>query len=64
MIGGLDQYNTLTSGRPEEIRAMVHKLFETAGDAGGYICVCSAHFFEAPVENLTVFADAAKECVY
>ena len=43
---------------------MVHKLFGTVGDAGGYICACSDHFFEAPVENLTVFADAAKEGVY
>lgn len=64
MIGGLDQYNILTSGTPEEIRAIVHKLFETVGDAGGYICACSDHFFEAPVENLMAFADAAKECVY
>jgi hypothetical protein len=64
MIGGLDQFNTLTSGTPEEIRAMVHKLFETVGDAGGYICACSDHFFETSVANLITFADAAKECVY
>jgi uroporphyrinogen decarboxylase len=43
---------------------MVQKLFETVGDAEGYICACSDHFFEAPVENLTAFADAAKECIY
>ena len=47
-----------------EIRAMVHRLFETVGHDGGYICSCSDHFFETPVENLVAFADAAKECVY
>jgi hypothetical protein len=63
-IGGLDQFNTLTSGSPAEIRSMVHKLFETVGHDGGYICSCSDHFFETPVENLCTLADAAKECVY
>ena len=43
---------------------MVHKLFETVGYDGGYICSCSDHFFETPVENLVAFADAARECVY
>jgi uroporphyrinogen decarboxylase len=64
MIGGIDQFNTLTSGTREEIRAMVHKLFETVGCDGGYICAASDHFFETPAENLVAFADAARECVY
>ena len=31
---------------------------------GGYLCSCSDHFFETPVDKLVAFADAAKECVY
>jgi hypothetical protein len=34
------------------------------GYEGGYICSASDHFFETPVENLVIMADAAKECVY
>ena len=64
MIGGIDQFNTLTAGSNEDIRAMVHKLFETVGYEGGYLCSCSDHFFETPVEKLVAFADAARECVY
>jgi uroporphyrinogen-III decarboxylase len=63
-IGGLDQYNTLTTGAPAEIRAMVQVLFEAVGYEGGYICSCSDHFFETPVEHLCAFADAARECTY
>jgi uroporphyrinogen decarboxylase len=64
LIGGIDQFNTLTSGSQAEIQAMVHRLFETVGYEGGYICSASDHFFETPVANLVAFADAAKECVY
>ena len=64
MIGGIDQYNTLTAGSQTEIRAMVHTLFDTVGRDGGYLCSCSDHFFETPVENLVAFAAAARECVY
>ena len=64
LIGGIDQFNTLTAGSNQDIRAMVHKLFETVGYEGGYLCSCSDHFFETPVENLVAFASAAKECVY
>jgi hypothetical protein len=39
-------------------------LFEKVGQDGGYICSCSDHFFETPVENITAFAAAARECVY
>jgi uroporphyrinogen-III decarboxylase len=62
-IGGIDQFNTL-EGTDEEIRGMVRNLFETVGKDGGYICSCSDHFFETPVEKLKVFARAARECVY
>jgi hypothetical protein len=64
MIGGIDQYNTLTLGSKDEIRRAVSQLFETVGYEGGYICSASDHFFETPVENLIIMAEAAKECVY
>ena len=64
MIGGMDQFNVLTSGTPERIRAETRRLFEGFGPHGGYICSASDHFFETPVENLQAFAAAAKECVY
>jgi uroporphyrinogen-III decarboxylase len=63
MIGGIDQFNIL-EGPDEEIRGMVHRLFETVGKNGGYVCSASDHFFETPVEKLKIYADAAKECVY
>jgi hypothetical protein len=64
MIGGMDQFNILTSGSHQAIRAETHRLFEGFGPAGGYICSASDHFFETPVENLRMFAAAARECVY
>lgn len=64
MIGGMDQFNILTSGTPEQIRAEPRRLFEGFGRDGGYICSASDHFFETPVENLKAFAAAARECTY
>ena len=64
MIGGMDQYNILTEGNEEQIRDEVVRLFEGFGPDGGYICSASDHFFETPVENLKIFAEAAKECTY
>ncbi|HZP00537.1 MAG TPA: uroporphyrinogen decarboxylase family protein [Terriglobia bacterium] len=64
LIGGVDQFNVVTDGPPEKIRATVRTLFEKVGAEGGYICSLSDHFFDTPVENLRVFADAARECVY
>jgi hypothetical protein len=64
LIGGMDQFNLLTSGTKEQIRAMVFKLFETVGYEGGYILSACDHFFTAPPENLRIFAEAAKECFY
>ncbi len=64
LIGGMDQFNVLTSGTPAEIRSMVHTLFEKVGYEGGYILSCADHFFDAPVENLRVYAEAARECRY
>ncbi len=64
LIGGVDQFNTLTRGPKDEIRRVVVKLFETVGRGGGYICSASDHFFDTPVENLAAMADAARECRY
>ena len=64
MIGGMDQFNILTSGTKEEIRRETQRLFEGFGKHGGYICSASDHFFETPVENLKAFAAAARECIY
>ncbi len=64
LIGGVDQFNTLTRASTEEIRANVFELFEKVGPRGGYICSASDHFFDTPVENLKAFAEAASLCVY
>jgi uroporphyrinogen-III decarboxylase len=64
MIGGMDQFNILTSGSAGQIRAETRRLFEGFGKNGGYICAASDHFFETPVENLKTFAEAARECAY
>jgi uroporphyrinogen decarboxylase len=64
MIGGMDQFNVLTSGTPQQIRAEVRRLFEGFGKNGGYILSASDHFFETPPENLKIYAEAARECVY
>jgi uroporphyrinogen-III decarboxylase len=64
LIGGMDQFSVLTEGTPEQIRAMVFRLFETVGRDGRYILSCADHFFETPTENIGIYADAARECVY
>jgi uroporphyrinogen-III decarboxylase len=64
MIGGMDQFNVLTSGTKSEIETEVRRLFDGFGREGGYICSASDHFFETPVENLKTFAAAAGECRY
>ena len=64
MIGGMDQFHVLTSGTPERIRAEVRRLFEGFGRDGGYVLSASDHFFDAPPENLRVYAEAARDCTY
>jgi uroporphyrinogen decarboxylase len=64
LIGGLDQFNVLTSGTAEAIRAAVRTLFEQVGADGGYILSCADHFFETPPDNIRTFAEAARECTY
>lgn len=64
MIGGMDQFHILTSGTKRQIETEVRRLFEGFGKYGGYVMSASDHFFDTPVENLMVYAQAAKECVY
>jgi uroporphyrinogen decarboxylase len=64
LIGGMDQFNVLTNGTPEEIRAEVRRLFEGFGPDGSYILSAADHFYDTPVENLRVYARAAAECRY
>ncbi|NPV53787.1 MAG: hypothetical protein HPY71_09735 [Firmicutes bacterium] len=64
LIGGLDQFGVLTEGTPELIRETVFDLFAKLGPGGGYIMSPSDHFFDAPVENLMAYAQAARECKY
>ncbi len=64
MIGGMDQFHVLTGGTPRQIRTEVRRLFEGFGRDGGYILSASDHFFDVSVDNLRVYAAAARECVY
>lgn len=63
LIGGLNQFQILTSGTPRQVKDEVHRLFRQAGP-GGYICSVCDHFFDAPVENLKAYGEAVKDCVY
>lgn len=64
LIGGVDQFNVLTSGSPQTIRAKVRELFEKVGYDGGYICSLTDHFFETDPENIRIYAETAHDCVY
>lgn len=64
LIGGLDQFVTLTDGTPADIQKEVSRLFEGFGKGGGYILSASDHFFCTPVENLKAMANAARTCIY
>lgn len=64
LIGGMDQFNMLEKGTKQQIETEVDRLFHTFGEDGGYIMSGSDHFFEAPVDNLKAFAEAAKKYTY
>lgn len=64
LIGGVDQSNVLEVGTREQIFAHVRELFETYGKNGGYVMSPSDHFFHVPLENMLIYAEAARECVY
>ena len=64
LIGGVNQFNVLDVGTPEQIREEVSRLFTELGPGGGYMMCPSDHFFDTSPENLQCYADAARECVY
>jgi hypothetical protein len=64
LIGGLDQFNILGDGTETQIRDEVWRLFRGFGREGGYVMSASDHFFDVPVDNLRIYADAAIQCVY
>jgi len=64
LIGGLNQFQVLDCGTPDQIRAEVFRLFGEFGPGGGYILSPSDHFFETPAENMAIYAQAARECRY
>ena len=63
-IGGFDQNAGFEKGTPEVVRRQVFDCFEATKDHAGYIIAPSDHFFFGDPENLQVFSDAIKACVY
>jgi uroporphyrinogen-III decarboxylase len=59
LMGGFDQA-LLEFGKPEGIREEVRRLIERYGPGGGYILENTDHFFDAPVENVRAYAEAAR----
>jgi uroporphyrinogen-III decarboxylase len=64
MIGGFDQFHSLSGCTPEATRAAVRECFEGAGEGGGYILCPSDHFFDADPNLVRAYADEAQQCVY
>lgn len=64
MIGGFDQFHDFAGCAPEQTRRAVRRLFEEAGEGGGYILAPSDHFFEADEILLRAFAEEARSCIY
>ena len=64
MIGAFDQWRFFQGCTPEDTRRAVRSCFEQAGQGGGLILSPSDHFFDADIELIRAFGDAARECVY
>ena len=64
MIGGFDQFHSLSGCTSEATRAAVRECFEAAGEGGGYILCPSDHFFDADPNLVRAYADEAQQCVY
>jgi hypothetical protein len=62
--GGFDQLHGFLNCTVRNTKKMVNNCFEKAGKGGGYIICPSDHFFDANIENVKAFAEAAKECTY
>jgi uroporphyrinogen decarboxylase len=63
--GGVGTQTVMPFGTPEEVRACVQRLFQTAGRGGGLVCAPS-HVLEpeVPWKNVEAFVAACQECVY
>jgi uroporphyrinogen decarboxylase len=64
LIGGFNQKDGFEYGTPENIRAQIERIWEDAGQYGGYIMAASDHFFEGDPENLNTYVEMAKEFRY
>lgn len=64
LIGGFDQFHYFLGCSPEETRREVRRLFEAAGEGGGYILCPSDHFFDADPELILAYAEEARLCIY
>lgn len=64
LIGGMDQFHILETGKKDEIETEAERLFESFGRDGGYLLSACDHFFEVPPQNLKYFSDAAKKMRY
>jgi uroporphyrinogen-III decarboxylase len=64
MIGGFDQFHFFKDCSVEATKAEVRRCFEEAGQEGAYILCPSDHFFDADLELIQAFADAARDCAY
>jgi uroporphyrinogen decarboxylase len=60
--GAIDIQRVLVSGKPEDVRAEVHRMVENLGAGGGYV-VAPAHCVQpdVPPENIVAFVDAVRE---
>ena len=65
LYGGLDNCFTIAKGSPEEVRAHVREVFDTAGGKDGSL-IFSTHdiSIDTPSENIEALISAIKECVY
>ena len=65
LMGGFNQIQILTDGTEADIRDEVLRCFRAYGGNGGYIMMCSDHFFHAGAGNLLAYGRAVRElCRY
>jgi uroporphyrinogen decarboxylase len=62
--GGFDQLHGFMDCTVGHTKKMVYDCFEKAGEGGGYIICPSDHFFDASLENVKAYSEAARECIY
>jgi hypothetical protein len=64
LIGGFDQFHFFKDCTPEATWAEVRRCFEEAGAGGGFILSPSDHFFDAGLDLIAAYAEAARGCGY